>query len=85
MSKPWFRPKRYGYGAGLPICWQGWALLVGFIACIEGSIPLSFWLLPSSQALMLAIPVILAITVAFVLIVRAKTDGGWHWRNGSKS
>ena len=22
----WFAPKRYGYGAGAPISWQGWAL-----------------------------------------------------------
>lgn len=28
----WFAPKRYGYGAGLPIAWQGWALTIGFIA-----------------------------------------------------
>ena len=25
----WFAPKRYGYGAGLPIAWQGWAVIVG--------------------------------------------------------
>ena len=28
----WFAPKRYGYGAGLPISWQGWALTIGFVA-----------------------------------------------------
>ena len=28
----WFAPKRYGYGAGLPISWQGWAVTVAFIA-----------------------------------------------------
>ena len=27
----WFAPKRYGYGAGLPISWQGWALTLGFV------------------------------------------------------
>ena len=27
----WFAPKRYGYGSGLPISWQGWAVLVGFL------------------------------------------------------
>ena len=25
----WFAPKRFGYGAGLPIAWQGWALIIG--------------------------------------------------------
>ena len=30
-DKPWFAPKRFGYGAGLPIAWQGWAF--GSFAC----------------------------------------------------
>jgi hypothetical protein len=25
MGKPWFRVKRYGFGAGLPCSWEGWA------------------------------------------------------------
>ena len=32
----WFAPKRYGYGAGLPITWQGWALTVVFLAVSIG-------------------------------------------------
>ena len=30
----WFAPKRYGYGTGLPISWQGWlatALMLGIV------------------------------------------------------
>ena len=30
----WFAPKRYGLGTGLPIRWQGWALLIGFGAAV---------------------------------------------------
>ncbi len=30
----WFAPKRYGYGAGLPIAWQGWVLTIGYLAVI---------------------------------------------------
>lgn len=26
----WFRAKRYGWGWGLPLTWQGWAVLVGY-------------------------------------------------------
>lgn len=32
----WFAPKRYGYGAGLPISWHGWALTIGFLALVIG-------------------------------------------------
>ena len=28
----WFAPKRYGFGSGMPISWQGWAVTLGFIA-----------------------------------------------------
>ena len=31
----WFAPKRYGYGAGLPISWQGWAITLGFVAIVD--------------------------------------------------
>ena len=30
----WFPAKRYGWGWGLPITWQGWAILVGFMLLI---------------------------------------------------
>ena len=28
----WFALKRYGYGSGFPISWQGWAVTLGFMA-----------------------------------------------------
>ena len=30
-GEPLFAPNLYGYGAGLPISWQGWALTIGYI------------------------------------------------------
>jgi hypothetical protein len=36
-QKYWFRAKRYGWGWGLPITWQGWAVLgLWFAALILG-------------------------------------------------
>jgi len=35
MSAPkryWFPAKRYGWGWGLPVAWQGWAVLAAFAA-----------------------------------------------------
>lgn len=34
MSQYWFRAKRYGWGWGLPLCWQGWAVLASHLAAI---------------------------------------------------
>jgi uncharacterized membrane protein YhaH (DUF805 family) len=33
--KYWFPAKRYGWGWGIPRTWQGWAVLVGFVALIS--------------------------------------------------
>ncbi|MGH6659818.1 MAG: hypothetical protein ACREBM_09255, partial [Sphingomicrobium sp.] len=55
----WFAPKRHGYGSGMPIAWQGWALSAGFVAIIGaavfllGEIPLALFsiLVPASAIL----------------------------------
>jgi len=30
----WFPAKRYGWGWGFPITWQGWLVLLGFFALV---------------------------------------------------
>ena len=30
----WFPAKRYGWGWGLPITWQGWAIFVAFLVLV---------------------------------------------------
>jgi len=32
--KYWFPAKRYGYGWGLPLCWQGWIVFALFFGGI---------------------------------------------------
>jgi hypothetical protein len=39
MSSPndhsiWFPAKRYGWGWGLPVAWQGWVVLIGWIVVL---------------------------------------------------
>ena len=74
----WFAQKRYGFGAGLPIAWQGWAVL-GIYMAIVG---LTVWLLEQRP---LAIVAILgSATFLLVLISARTTRGGWRWRWGSR-
>ncbi|TAJ71051.1 MAG: hypothetical protein EPO51_14825 [Phenylobacterium sp.] len=73
--KPWFAPKRFGYGAGLPISWQGWVLLAALFAGLVGAITLL-------DGTMRAV-VVTGLVVATVIIAAAKTEGGWRWRSGS--
>lgn len=72
----WFAPKRYGFGSGLPIAWQGWAVMVGFFAAI----------LAASVALarhpLAMIAVIIPLCLILMLISARTTRGGWRWRWG---
>ena len=73
----WFAPKRYGYGSGMPISWQGWAITIGFIAL---AIPLSVRF--ADQPLKLAAA--LGPLIIVLMVICAKTTrGGWRWRWGN--
>jgi hypothetical protein len=87
MSIYWFRPHTYGYGA-TPANWKGWAAVAAFVALMialshlllawepgpgsgSGAVRIAVWALASA-----------VLTVAFVGLARAKTDGQWGWRWG---
>jgi hypothetical protein len=74
----WFAAKRFGYGAGIPISWQGWLVTALFMAIAIGAATLL-----SDQPKALA--AILVPAVILLWIVTAKTTrGGWRWRWGSE-
>ena len=75
-KREWFAPKAYGIGAGLPISWQGWALLVAFLA-VAIAAGLEFQDRPI--ALM---AILIPLTAVFLLIAARTTRGGWRWRWG---
>jgi hypothetical protein len=74
----WFAPKRYGYGAGLPISWQGWALTLGFFAATLG---LAIFLQRHPLELIAAL---VPLTTALLVICSRTTRGGWRWRWGKE-
>jgi hypothetical protein len=73
----WFEPKRFGIGAGLPIAWQGWAVLIGFCAVV---IPTAMFLGPRHP--LISAIVLVALTAALMVICARHTRGGWKWRWG---
>ncbi|MDE1939584.1 MAG: hypothetical protein KGI68_11220 [Alphaproteobacteria bacterium] len=82
-DKPWFRPRVLGYGAGLPVCWQGWAVVAGFVSATLLGVRLTITYLTGDLrhiALIAAVAVPLGV---FGAIARKKTEGGWRWRDGS--
>ena len=76
-NDPWFAPKRYGYGSGLPTAWQGWVLMGVFVAATLGAA-----LFMSSGRLYAGLTVLIPTTLAFLWLAKRHTPGGWRWRNG---
>lgn len=74
----WFAPKKFGYGAGLPIAWQGWVLLLGYLAFALG-LGLFVASLGDIWALV-SIALMILSTIPFMMIVKRRTKGGWKWR-----
>lgn len=77
----WFAPKRYGYGAGLPIAWQGWTLLAAYLAVLRLCVALAQW--GAEVGLAAAIILGFIATAALAYVAALKTRGGWRWRWGS--
>jgi hypothetical protein len=72
----WFAPKRYGYGSGLPISWQGWVLTLGFVA-----LAIVLGALLAERPFQL-VAIMMPIVIAFSVICARTTRGGWRWRWG---
>lgn len=75
---PWFRAKKFGYGAGLPFKWQGWVTLALYVLAMVG-----LGLIADdhdSMPTIATVVLMLLITGLFVVIVRKRTEGGWKWR-----
>ena len=72
----WFAPKRLGYGAGLPITWQGWAVLGAYLLMMA----LAGLLLRHSAVAFGSVVAVL--TGVLMLVAAHTTKGGWRWRGG---
>lgn len=75
---PWFRAKRFGYGAGPPFKWQGWVVLGLYVLAMTG-----LGLLADNDKAIptfVTVALMLIVTGIFLVIVRKRTEGGWKWR-----
>jgi len=76
-DEDWFAPKRFGCGAGLPIAWQGWTLLLGFTAAL---LTAGILLAPRHPTLFVGLAIVM--TIPLTIISAHHTRGGWKWRWG---
>ena len=72
----WFPAKRYGWGWGLPITWEGWAVFVAFIGLfIVGSI-----IVPPGRSLAGFITYVVVLAVLFSAVCFWKGEPPrWRW------
>ncbi|HWA22248.1 MAG TPA: hypothetical protein VG735_07630 [Caulobacterales bacterium] len=84
MAQYWFKQKRFGYGAGLPTAWQGWALLAGYLAAAGLAIFVPRLFTDQPLGVLVGVTIIIVLTVPFLLICEQRTEGGWRWRWGDK-
>lgn len=85
MAEYWFKPKRYGYGAGLPTTWQGLALTLGYVVLAVASMgltPLVFEDRP--LGVLIGVTILIILTVPFLIVCEKRTEGGWRWRWGDE-
>ena len=77
-AKPdyWFAVKRYGWGWGMPVRWQGWLVLFAYLGLVYVGI---YSFVPSRSGYALAI-YLLALTVLLGGLVAWKGERPVRWR-----
>ncbi|GAN94374.1 hypothetical protein Gbth_058_031 [Gluconobacter thailandicus F149-1 = NBRC 100600] len=79
MERPWFAAKRYGYGAGRAITWEGRVTIMASIGIIVLSNLFMMWA-KSIPVMVISAFVDLATVIGLLWICSVKTEGGWKWR-----
>jgi len=73
----WFPVKRYGWGWGLPVRWQGWVVFAAYVALLYAGI---YYFKPQRDVLGMSLYISL-LTVVLIAIVAIKGERpvGWRW------
>jgi hypothetical protein len=67
----WFAKRRFGWGAGMPIAWQGWAVLGAFLAVVTLAVLL---VAPRSQLWFGIIVIAATVPLSIVAFTRTQSD-----------
>jgi peptidoglycan/LPS O-acetylase OafA/YrhL len=75
----WFPAKRYGWGWGLPVRWQGWAVLAGYFALVFGAIAYFEPRHVPPLRLLVYLTLLTAVLIAIVAL-KGERPLRWRWR-----
>jgi hypothetical protein len=72
----WFSAKRYGWGWGLPTAWQGWVVMLGFVALLLAG---GHWLIPSLEEVIFLGYTLLLCALLLVICWLKGEPPRWRW------
>jgi hypothetical protein len=74
-KKIWFPAKTYGWGWGLPCCWQGWVVMLSFLLLLGGS---ALLLLPLHPLIWEGVVWFLALLLIAICWIKGERPR-WRW------
>lgn len=74
----WFPAKRYGWGWGLPVRWQGWLVFAAYLALLYAG---TYYFKPRRDVLSLLVYLVV-LTAVLVAVVALKGERPLRWRWG---
>lgn len=75
-KKTWFPAKRYGWGWGLPSCWQGWVVTVTFIALVTIHFSLTS---PETDPIQFIVYLVILFSAFFIILWAKGETPRWRW------
>jgi len=74
-KKYWFPAKRYGWGWGVPNCWQGWTVMgIWLVLLVAGGTPL---LIANIVAFIIYV-ILLSVLLTFICWLKGEPPS-WRW------
>jgi len=74
----WFPAKRYGWGWGVPQAWQGWLVLIGFVAVLLA--PSILFDGEAADVATLVATVVACPLLLWVCFLKGEPPGNGRWR-----
>ena len=84
MKKLWFPAKRYGYGWGFPVAWQGWVVLLGYVAILVWDFMRLDAVSHSNSDTILSFVIDTFVASAILVFIAYKTGEKPRWRWGNE-
>jgi uncharacterized membrane protein YhaH (DUF805 family) len=76
--KYWFPAKRYGWGWGPPVTWQGWVFLIVWVIVLVGAAP---FVRPHQHPALYALFAVVMVAIMLAVCYAKGEPPRWRWGN----